>query len=224
MTIRSPLRSLSTFAVSVLLLPTPLAAQTSLSVGGGLSLAKVAFSTSGLTLTPSNRVGITVGGSMTMPLSGSVALQIGGAYVQKGTKVTASFLGESASSTLKLGYLELTALAKPAFALAASTGEGSSAFHLLVGPALGIRVGCSTSAEEEGVTETEDCDSDDVTAMDLGVLVGGGVRMGSFRVDASYTLGIMDIDAGEDDEELDSIKNRSISVQVGYVIPMGPGG
>ncbi len=161
---------------------------------------------------------------MTKPLSGSVALQIGGAYVQKGYKLSTSVFGESVSGTLKLDYLELTALAKSAFALGASTGEGSSAFHLLAGPALGIRMRCSASIGVVGDTETEDCDSDDVTAMDLGVLVGVGVRRGSFRVDASYTLGIMNIAAEDSTEDADNIKNRSMSIQVGYVIPMGPGG
>ncbi|MDE2975562.1 MAG: porin family protein [Gemmatimonadota bacterium] len=209
MTIRSFLPY--AFTVSALLAPASLAAQTSLSVGGGLTLAKVQFSTDGLDVTPDSRMGLTVGVSMTKPLSETVDLQLGGAYVQKGFKV-----GED---DLKLDYLELTALAKPSFPM-----DGDMSFHVLGGPALGIRMGCSESEEEGEEVETEDC-SDYVASLDLGVLVGAGIQMGSFRVDATYTLGIMDIDAADapQDAEDSSIKNRSMSFQAAYVIPLGGG-
>ncbi len=201
------------FAVSALLAPASLAAQTSLSVGGGLTLAKAQFSADGLDITPDSRMGLTVGVSMTKPLSETVDLQLGGAYVQKGYKVSLDFFGETVEGDLKADYLELTALAKPSFPM-----DGEMSFHVLGGPALGVSMGCSSTVGEE----TEDC-SDDLASLDLGVLVGAGIQMGSFRVDAAYTLGIMDVDATEDDEESASIKNRSMSIQAAYVIPLGGG-
>ncbi len=184
MTIRSFLSY--AFTVSALLAPASLAAQTSLSVGGGLTLAKAQFSADGLDVTPDSRMGVTVGVSMTKPLSETVNLQLGGAYVQKGYKVSLDFLGETVEGDLKLDYLELTALARPSFPM-----DGEMSFHVLGGPALGVSMGCSGTAGEE----TEDC-SDGLASLDLGVLVGAGIRMGSFRVDATYTLGIMDVNAG----------------------------
>ena len=217
MTIRSVLRTL--LAVSALLVPASLAAQTSLSVGGGLTLSEVQVSTAGFDITPDRRIGFTAGVGYTRPLTGSVALQIGGAYVQKGYKLNVDFFGETASATAKLDYLELTALAKPTFPLGAFMGEGSSSFHLLAGPAVGISVSCSL--EEEG--ETEDC-ADDLTAFDLGLLAGAGIQLGRFRLDATYTLGILDVAADSgDDDGTESLKNRSIAVQAGFVIPLGRG-
>ena len=204
---------LASLTVSALLAPASLAAQTSLSIGGGLNLAKVQFSTLGLDITPDNRMGLTVGVSMTTPLSEAVDLQIGGAYVQKGYKIS-QFLGETIDFDLKLDYLELTALAKPSFPMG-----GDMSFHLLGGPALGVSLGCSES-ERGG---TEDC-SDFVASLDLGVLVGAGIQMGSLRVDGAYTLGVMNVDATEEEADVegpDSVKNRSMSIQVAYVIPIG---
>ncbi|MDE2974613.1 MAG: porin family protein [Gemmatimonadota bacterium] len=209
MTIRSFLPH--AFAVSALLAPASLAAQTSLSVGGGITLAKVQLSADGLDVTPDSRMGLTVGVSMTKPLSETVDLQLGGAYVQKGFKVSLDFFGETVEGDLKLDYLELTALAKPSFPM-----DGEMSFHVLGGPALGVSMGCSSTEGEE----TEDC-SDDFASLDLGVLVGAGVQMGSFRVDAAYTLGIMDVN--DADEDPASIKNRSMSIQAAYVIPLGGG-
>lgn len=215
MTIRSFLPSLLT--VSTLLVPASLAAQTSLSVGGGLTLSEVQPSTPGFDITPDSRIGFTAGVGYTMPLAGSVALQIGGAYVQKGYKLNLELFGESLSATAKLDYLELTALAKPTFPLGAFMGEGSSSFHLLAGPAVGISVSCSLG--EEG--DTEDC-ADDLAAMDFGLLAGAGIQMGRFRLDATYTLGILNVAADSgDDDDTESLKNRSIALQAGFVIPLG---
>ena len=73
MTIRFPM------IVSALFLPASLAAQTSLSVGGGLAMSKIVFSTTGFDWTPDSRTGITAGVRMTRPLLASVALEVGGA-------------------------------------------------------------------------------------------------------------------------------------------------
>ncbi|MDE2761310.1 MAG: porin family protein [Gemmatimonadota bacterium] len=228
MTIRSFLRSL--FTVSALLVPASLAAQTYLSVGGGLTLSELRMSnlsgyrmqTPGMEITLDSRTGITAAVELTRPLSGSVALRIGGAYVQKGRKMNFRIVdpnlrqrvvtpGDSWSSTRKLHYLELTALAQPTFSLGASMGEGSTSFHLLAGPALGILMRCST-----------ECSDDYWTGMDLGVLAGAGIRMGRFRLDATYTLGIMDVNSAdsEDDYGPGSQKNRSIALRAGFVIPL----
>ena len=211
--------SLPLLLVSVLLLPTSLAAQTSLSVGGGFTMSKVQIAGDGFDVTPKNRTGITVGVSMTRPLSGPVALQVGGAYVQKGYKLSLDLFGESFSATAKMDYLELTALAKPTFPLGESEDDQGPSFHLLAGPALGISLSCSLQAEDEN----EDC-ANDVTAMDLSVLGGAGIQMGRFRVDATYTLGIMNIDDSddaEDDDGADSVKHRSMALRAGFVIPIG---
>jgi len=61
--------------------------------------------------------------------------------------------------------------------------------------------------------------------MDLGVLAGAGIQMGRLRLDATYTFGIMDVNAADsgDDDGPDSMKNRSMALQAGFVIPLGGG-
>ena len=134
--------------------------------------------------------------------------------MQKGYQLN---LGEGLSGTFKLDYLELTALAKPTFPLGESEDEGPS-FHLLAGPAVGIRTSCS----DQGQGEIDDC-ADDVTESDPGIPVGAGIQTGRFRVDATYTLGVTDIDATGSGDEIDSIENRSMAIQAGFVIPLGSG-
>ncbi len=171
---------------------------------------KVQLSGTGFDVPPENRMGFTVGVSMTTPLSRAVDLQLGGAYIQKGYKASADLLGETFDGDAKVDYFELTALARPSASM-----DGGMSFHMLGGPALGVSMGCSFTSGEG----TEDC-SDGVTSLDLGVLVGAGVQMSSLRVDGAYTLGVMNVDE-TDDEQVDSVKNRSMSIQVAYVIPMG---
>ena len=62
-----------------------------------------------------------------------------------------------------------------------------------------------------------------MTESDLGILVGAGIQTGRFRVDATYTLGVTDIDATGSGDEIDSLKNRSMAIQAGFVIPLGSG-
>ena len=212
------IRCLPLLLVSALF-PTDLAAQASLSVGGGLTMSKVSISsTTGLDLVPDSRTGITAGIRLTRPLSGSVALEVGGAYVQKGYEVSLEPFGGSGSGRLKLDYLELTALAKLISHLGGFQGGDGPSLHLLAGPALGITMSCSASVDGDA----EDCDEDTIAAADLGVLVGVGIRMGRFRVDATYTLGISNINTDTDDDA-DSVKNRSMALQAGIVIPLASG-
>ncbi len=234
MTIRSFLRSL--FTVSALLVPASLAAQTSLSVGGGLiiselqmsNLSRFQISTPGIEITTDSRMGITAAVGLTRPLSGSVALRIGGAYVQRGHKMSGKIVdprlrdrihtdGDNFTITRKLHYLELSALAQPTFSLGTPMGERSVSFHLLAGPALGILMRCSIQVGGE----TDECAEDVWAAMDLGVLAGAGIQMGRFRLDATYVLGIMDLNAdSEDDDGWGSVKNRSMTLRAGFVIPL----
>ncbi|MDE2763150.1 MAG: porin family protein [Gemmatimonadota bacterium] len=192
----------------------PLAGQTLVSVGGGASISKASFSEGGLTVTPESRIGITAGASVTMPLAGSVGLQIGGAYVQKGFSIDHEFFGETFTSTSKINYLEITVLAKPSFSLQETMSREAS-FHLLAGPALGIKAGCSAELNGESV----ECSEDGVepSSLDVGFLGGIGVQLGRIRLDVTYTLGL----ANAADDAETTVKNRSLAIQAGAIIPVG---
>lgn len=200
-------RLLTISLVSLLLVPVPASSQTELSASGGMTLSKVRFSGEGLALEADYRLGIRAGAQATMPLAGPVALQVGGAYVQKGFRFT--FFEES--EDVRIDYLELTALLRPVFPL----GEPETALVSMAvfgGPAVGVRVGCSVKDISESCSE-------DVASLDLGVAVGAGLRAGRFRVDATYTLGFMNVNPEEGEDE-GTITNRSLAVQAGFVIPL----
>lgn len=214
-------RSIQALLTSALLLCTsihstaPLAGQTLVSIGGGASISKMSFSGGGLTLTPDSRIGITLGASVAMPLAGSVGLQIGGAYVQKGYSIDQEFFGETFTATAKIDYFEITVLAKPSFSLQETMGREAS-FHLLAGPALGIEAGCSFEMGDEA----GECSGEggvEPSSMDFGFLAGLGFQLSRARLDLTYTLGLSN--AGDDAET--TIKNRSLSIQAGVIVPVG---
>ena len=53
--------------------------------------------------------------------------------------------------------------------------------------------------------------------MDLGFLAGLGFQLSRARLDLTYTLGLSN---AADDAET-TIKNRSLSIQAGVIIPVG---
>jgi len=58
---------------------------------------------------------------------------------------------------------------------------------------------------------------DDVKKWDVGIAMGGGVSIGSFVVDARYTLGLIDIvDVDTAGFAEPTAKNKAISVTFGY--------
>ena len=168
-------------------------------------------------LTPDSRLGLTLGGAVTFPLSEKVGLQIGGAYVQKGHTFDAGPFGKADAA---LDYLEVAALAKPSFPLTLMEGRESS-FHLLLGPAFGFQLRCELSVD--GETVEDGCSgADAISSTDFGVAGGLGVQVGRFSLDLTYTLGLANVADPETDEYGDtSAKNRVFSIQAGFSFPVG---
>jgi len=130
-------------------------------------------------------------------------------YVEKG--FTGRFLG--VSTELKLGYAELPILVR------LDLTDGPAAIpYIVAGPTLGVRVACSASARVGGATLERDCDDERVKRVDVGVAVGGGVRvdMGGLDLllDARYSLGLSEVFEGS------SSKNRGFLLAAGLGFPL----
>ena len=130
----------STLLVAVSLLPaTPVSAQTTISLMGGLNTASIDLETDAhpaSSIQPVTRM--SVGLAATFPTSERFGIQLGGTYSQKGGGLEAQEDGATISSSIKFDYIEVTLLARMRFPL---SGERVTA-HLLAGPALGLQSSC----------------------------------------------------------------------------------
>lgn len=180
-------------------------------VRGGASMAS--STTSGAEI--ESRVGFAAGVFVELPILQLVAFQAEGTFVQKGAAVSDG----SASATVELDYIELSALLK------GGTG-GSPSIHFFAGPTVGFNATCRVSAEVGGVRASTGCDSlaDDaqltVKTLDLGVKGGAGVAVqvdesAQLLLEAAYTLGLTEIADG------DGGKNRALLIQAGFAILVG---
>jgi opacity protein-like surface antigen len=103
---------------------------------------------------------------------------------------------------INLQYIDVPVLAR-----VGSPSNNGTRFFAFTGPQASLKV--KSEIELFGVTESLD---DDVKSFDFGWVVGAGVDMQRFTLDARYTLGLMNIDDTGDD----TIKNRTFSVMLGY--------
>ena len=88
---------------------------------------------------------------------------------------------------------------------------------------LGIRMSCKETVSVQGEERSEDCDATGLRAFDFGVAGGAEAEIGlsdrlALSVGASYNLGLLDVSDGESDEFL---KNRTLTLRVGVVFPIG---
>jgi len=103
---------------------------------------------------------------------------------------------------INLQYIDVPVLAR-----VGSPSNNGPRFFAFTGPQASLKV--KSEIELFGVTESLD---DEVKSFDFGWVVGAGVDMQRFTLDARYTLGLMNIDDTGDD----TVKNRTFSVMLGY--------
>jgi hypothetical protein len=136
-------------------------------------------------------------------------------YTQKGAK----YEGADTSGTtitpfteeIKLSYVEIPVLLR----LNGDEMNGMFTPHVLAGPFVAFKSGCSVSASATGVTMSTNCSGLDLNSVDYGATVGVG---GDFRVAGSqkfiagirYEWGFRDIPKDA------SVKNRGFNFLVGW--------
>ena len=122
----------------LLLVPaTPAAGQTSLSLTGGINVASLEVDSSDPLVPNLQSVSrMSIGLAATIPISERVAIQLGGAYSQKGGSLEVQEDGATIASDIELDYIELTALARVGLPLVGGPGFRPSARR----PGLGLPV------------------------------------------------------------------------------------
>ena len=196
-----------------LLLPPSASGQVALGFQGGPTLATIGGSDAGDDF--GYRAGIAIGALLDIPVSGILSIQPEVSFFQKGAESTE----EGVDVKFKLDYIEV-----PLFLKINVPTEGTNTPFLMVGPAVGFKVGCSISGEDGGVSVDLDCDEAEIelSSIDFGGVVGAGVGFelgpGQFLLSARYSIGFMTIDDSSDE---DDIKNRAFSFLAGYSFPLG---
>ncbi len=168
------------------------------SVGGGIKVGANFATVSGdIEAEKSMRTGLVAGGFLTVPVAPMVAFQPEVLYSMQGVKATDD--GEEA--TAEIDEVQIPLL------LRLGRNSGGTGGYLLVGPSIGI----ITKAKFTSGSDEEDF-KDDLKSTDIGVLVGAGVSVNRFLIEARYTAGMTNLN---DDDSSDDNKSRVFSVLVG---------
>ncbi len=208
----------------------PVLAQTTLSLTGGLNrTTMVADPPDRAVWRSESLTRMSVGLAATFPASEHLGLQVGVAYSQKGGRLSGLDGDTFVTTELALDYFEFSLLAVPTFPL--SSWERSSV-RFFVGPTLASRVDCDFNASgwlaTEQVTAAGSCDAggrDEIeAAMDLGVVVGGGIAVGvteraGVSIDLLYTLGLIPVGGG--DSYWSGPRQRVLTFRTGIALPVG---
>ena len=204
----------------LLLHGSPVAAQNTFSVLGGVNIASLDVSARDIIEDTVALRRMSVGVALSVPVGGGLGLQFGASMAQKGGSLLVRDTVAGGESHIRANYFELTALARVGVPL---LGSFVSA-HLLGGPALGIETSCDVVLFEDrdggDAEEPSDC-NDDRDTNDYGLAAGGGVEIWlSERLGISlgvlYTRGLADIAIGED-----SARNRTLTLRGGLVLSAG---
>lgn len=202
MTNRSTLAALVAGSSILALSTSDLAAQTTLGVRGGVSVASASVDV-GETFDKSNRTGFAGGVFLDFGASGLFGFQVGAEYTQKGVELD---FGDVVDD-LTLSYLEIPAVVKLGLPLQVVKPS------VFVGAGLGFKTGC----ENDDV----DCD-DDFSGTEWSGIIGADMAIYagavSLWVDGRYHVGLNDI---ADSDSYQELKNRAWTFQAGLGLPIG---
>jgi hypothetical protein len=209
-------RQISGFAALVviaLLVPSRAFAQPVLSAGvkGGVNIANVDLTLTGLTISPKSRAGLILGGFVAIDKD-KAGLVIEGLYSQLGTTFELSESGVTDKQEVRLHYVVFPVLGR--VNLKAADGV---TLHLYVGPQFGFKTGFESkdTLTINGVTTTTTShDDSDQKGYNIDLAFGGQVDFRKFLVDLRYALGLTNVNKNTGPEEPE-VKNRTFSIMFG---------
>ncbi len=187
----------------------PATAQIGVGVFGGVSFADLHGSEKD-DFAPgrSGRTGFLAGAMLDIPL-GIISIRPEVFYVQKGVQ----FSDPTFAAEFDLDYIEIPVL------LVVGIPAGGLKVEFFAGPQVAFRTKCDISFTDTGGTEQSlPCD-DAVTgaeleSTDFGVIVGGGVTISNFMVQAAFDYGLATVDAESDPFD---IKTQAIYITAGWM-------
>jgi len=189
-------------ALALAIFAAPSAAQTTLGVRGGVSVASASFDSE--TFDDSNRTGFVGGVFLDFGGSDLFGFQVGAQYSQKGAEFDAGATVED----FTLNYLEIPAVLKVGLPL------GGLKPSIFAGAALGFNTSCESGGGG-------DCD-DQVTSTEFSGVVGADLAIYlsgiSLWADARYNVGLNDI---ADGDAFGDFKNRAFNLTAGIGFRLG---
>lgn len=190
----------------------PLHAQTVLGFHAGANIAELSGDVGDL----DSRTGLSVGASVLFSLGETLGLYLAPTYSQRG----ASGSEEGVDISLNLDYLEIPVLLRYAFPSA-----GRASVHFYGGPAVSIEAKCAVKFSDGSASVSVDCDEGDFATktFELGLMGGVGVgfelsEKADLALDLLYNLGLNSI---IDEDGVDSLKHRVLTIRAGVAIPIG---
>ena len=188
---------------------TPAMAQIGVGPIGGVSFSNISGSEKDDFLPGrSGSTGFLIGAMFDFPL-GVVSIRPEAFYVQKGAK----FSDDTFAAEFSLDYIEIPVL------LVVGIPVGSIKVEFFGGPQVAFQTKCDgTGAATGDPVETLPCDDPSIgienATTDYGVIVGGGVAVGSFLAQVALDYSLTTLDADPDPWD---IRNQAIYVLVGWM-------
>jgi hypothetical protein len=193
----------------VILFAMSVSAQVQFGIKAGVNLANVSTKMAGESVDSKMKIGFHAGVIADLGLSESFSVQPGLLFSQKGAKQEETILGQTATATMKLNYLDIPINA------VYKIDAGSAKIHLFAGPVISYGLSGTTTYEAGGESQDEDVfGSEDGQAkkLDFGINFGAGIQISKILVSANYNLGLSNMVNGGDSDNF--VKNRTIGVSV----------
>jgi hypothetical protein len=168
------------------------------SFGGGTESAK-------------SKIGLMLGGFLSIPMNERVSLRPEILYSMKGAKYKDSSFGMDYSATVSLNYLDIPVLCVVSI---------QDNFNLYAGPSLGFYLNGRNEYKLSGFSWDFDFDdsgsstieSDEINSPELGAIFGGSMSVGGLDIGARYYLGMTEYAKTMDP----GMKNRAFQLYLGY--------
>jgi hypothetical protein len=204
-------------AVCSLAIPSGVAAQMTIGVKGGVNFATAGVTVSDTKLSPGTRSAYHGGAVIGMTVSRGFAIE--GQVRLTGKGFEPGEPGSGVEGDLDTDYIEFPLLATFTF----PREPELIAARVFAGPSLNLRASCNLVV---GVDQTgfSDCDGDLSKTVDIGGVVGAGVKigrgLGGIVVDVSYDLGFIDVTRSGDGGPDGSLYNRNFLISAGFIVPI----
>ena len=167
----------------------------------GLNIANQSLTASGLSVSPSSKIGYLIGGYAKIMFNDKMGIQPELFLSSVGTKYPASLFGTEA--TARLNYISI-----PVFFRYNITDN----FHLLGGPQLGILASAKGIVSGQPDTDIKS----DFSSSDFGATLGAGVDFGPFNAGLRYNFSFSNIASDSGDFSGVTVKNNAIQLVAGY--------
>jgi hypothetical protein len=177
---------------------------------GGLNVASLTLASQGVTISPSSRTGIAVGGFVEVPVASGMAFLAQALVAMKGA--TTSIPSEHVESDIKLTYVDIPLL----FKYSISIPKSPVVPYVVAGPSVGLLMSASASVTDHGTTESQDV-KNEMKSADFGLVIGAGLRFGKVFGEIRYSRGLTDILSVPDwaGDVGVTMKNSAVSVLFG---------